>query len=91
MLRSDIAADWTTEARVTRSTGGDGYDKDVTGDLGDHEPVGRRVSRVVHRVALPYFADVIETEAGMLEEVRCLLVDLERVVVVELIEVQQIP
>jgi non-homologous end joining protein Ku len=52
--------------------------------------VRRRLGRVEQRVAGPHVCDVIGAEVGVLEQVRGLAVDLERVVVIEQIEVEQL-
>jgi hypothetical protein len=89
MCGSDVTADRTAVPKVPRSTGSDRHDKDVAGDLRDHEPVRRWVSWVEQRVALPHLADILETEVRVLEQMRGLVIDLERILVVEQIDVQQ--
>ncbi len=59
------------------------------GNIGDHEPVRWRDRWVEDRVRLPDIDDVIDAEPGMFEEMGGLVVDLERVSIVERIEIEQ--
>ncbi len=44
-------------------------DQHATGDLGDHQPMRRRLRRIEERIRAPDVVDVIDTEAGVLDEV----------------------
>ena len=70
--------------------GASGTDRIASGDLRDHQPVGRSLGRVEERLACPDLADVVEAQAGVLEQVSGLVVDLEGPVLVERVEVEPI-
>ena len=59
-------------------------------DFGHHQPVCWRFGWVEERVGLPDILNVVDSQSGVFEQVGCLPVDLERVVVVELIEIEQL-
>ena len=59
-------------------------------DFGHHQPICWRFGRVEERVGLPDILNVVDSQSGVFEEMGCLPVDLERVVVVELIEIEQL-
>ena len=59
-------------------------------DFGHHQPVCWRFGWVEERVGLPDVLNVVDSQSGVFEQVGCLPVDLERVVVVELIEIEQL-
>jgi len=52
--------------------------------------VRRRFGRVEERVGAPHVVDVVDAEAGMLEQVGSLLVDLEGIVLIQQVEIEQI-
>jgi hypothetical protein len=86
-----VAANRSAPARVTCVGWGQRHDQDATSDLADHEPVcRRRLGRVEERVRAPHLVDVVHAKSGMLEEVRRLVVDFERVLVVENIDVEKV-
>lgn len=62
----------------------------VSPNLGHHQPVGRWFGRVEERITRPHIEDVVDAEVWVLEQVRGLPVDLERGVVVERIEIEQL-
>jgi hypothetical protein len=59
-------------------------------DFGDHQPMCGRFGGVKHRVGCPDIADVLDAQAWVLEQVGGLGVDLERVLVVEQIEIEPV-
>ena len=69
--------------RVTAARGSQGDDENTAPDLGAHEPVRWRLGRVEQRLASPDVIDVIDSEVRMLEQVRGLGVDLERVFLIQ--------
>jgi hypothetical protein len=91
MLRRDVAADRPTPAGIARSARSDRYDKDVATNLGDHEPVGGRKRGIEQWVAVPDVADVVQPEVRVLEQVSGLIVNFERIIILEQIEIQQLP
>jgi hypothetical protein len=85
----DVAANGSATGGVAGLWRGDGYDEDLAGDLGDHQPVGRWYSGVEERVRSPDVIDVVDAQCGVLEEVGGLVVDLEGCLVIEGIEIEQ--
>ena len=69
--------------RVTTARGSQGDHEHPAAGLGAHEPVRWRLGRVEQRVAGPYVIDVVDAEVRMLEQVRGLGVDLERVFLIQ--------
>lgn len=69
---------------------GQRHDQHPAGDLAHHEPVRRGHSRVEERIAGPDVGNVIDSEVGVLEEVGHLLINLERLLIVEQIEIEQV-
>ena len=59
-------------------------------DFSHNQPVCWRFGRVEDRVRLPDILNVVDSHSGVFEQVGCLAVDLERIVVIELIEIEQI-
>lgn len=88
MIGREIAADRAAPAAVAAGRWRQWYDEHAAGHLGDHQPVGGRLGRIEQRVAEPDLADVFNTEARVLEQVRDLLIDLKWPVVVEVIDVE---
>jgi hypothetical protein len=52
--------------------------------------VSRRFRRIEHRIGLPHLVDVLDPQPTVLEQMRGLIVDLERIGVVEEVEVEQL-
>ncbi len=71
------------------SRAGRGHHQDCAVDFGDHQPVGGWSGGVEHRVESPDFADVLDAQAWVLEQVGGLSVDLERILFVEQIQIEQ--
>ena len=69
--------------RVTTARGSQGDHEHPAASLGAHEPVRWRLGRVEQRVAGLYVIDVVDAEVRMLEQVRGLGVDLERVFLIQ--------
>jgi hypothetical protein len=67
------------------------HDEDGAFDFGDHQPVRGRFGGVEHRVGCPDIADVLDAQAWVFEQVGGLGIDLERVPVVEQIEIGRPP
>jgi hypothetical protein len=70
------------------SGGANGTTRTWPCDLGDHQPVRRRLGRIEERLGAPHDVNVVDPEVRMLEGVRGLAVDLERVVVIEEVDVE---
>jgi hypothetical protein len=85
-----VAADWSTLRRVAAVGRRERHDTHAPRDLGDHQPVRQRDRRVEQRIGFPHFADVVDAERNVLEQVRRLVIDLERIGVVEQIEIEQL-
>jgi hypothetical protein len=66
-----------------------GDDEHDTGDLRHHQPVRWRLRRVEERVGLLDVENVLDAESRMFEQVGGLVVDLERVLVVEEVEIER--
>jgi hypothetical protein len=62
----------------------------LAGDLGDHQPVRWRFGWVEDRVGVPDLVDVVDAVAVVFEQVDGLSVDLERIGVVEFLELEQL-
>jgi hypothetical protein len=90
VLGSHVAADRATACRITRIGRSERHDEHLSCDLGDHQPVRRRDRRIEQRIRRLYVVDVIHTQRRVLEQVRGLVVDLERITVIEEIGVQQL-
>jgi hypothetical protein len=78
---------WAGTGVGRRCGRGDWDDQDLAGNLAAHQPVRWRLCRVEQRAADPYVVDVVDAEVGVLEQVRGLGVDLERVFLVEQVQV----
>jgi len=89
MFGSDVASDRSALFHFFRIWRSERDDKNVGSDLGNHQPVGRRLSRIEQRVGVPDFKDIIDTKGCMFEQVRSLSVDFERVVLIECIDIEQ--
>jgi hypothetical protein len=85
-----VAANGATAFAVAVADGGEGHHKDGALDFGDHQPVRGRFGWVEHRVGCPDIADVLDAQAWVLEQVGGLGVDLERVLVIEQIEIEPV-
>lgn len=90
MLGSDVAANWAAAGRIARVGWGERDHQDLAVDFGHHQPVCWRFGWLEERVGLPHVLNVVDSQSGVFEQVGCLSVDLERVVVVELIEIEQL-
>lgn len=65
------------------------HHQDCALNFSDHQPVGGWFGGVEDRIGCPDFADVVDAQAWMLEQVGGLSVDLERILVVEQIQIEQ--
>ena len=72
--------------RVTGVGRRERHGQDASGDFGDHQPVRGWPCRVEQRSAGPDVADIVKTQTRMLEQVTGLLVELERPVLVEVVD-----
>jgi hypothetical protein len=86
----EIAADRTTPSRVAGSRRCQRYDEHFTCDLGHHQPVRRRDCRVEVWTGIPKVVDILKPVIVMFKEVSSLVVYLERIVIIELIQVEEI-
>jgi hypothetical protein len=68
---------------------GEGHHEDCAVDFGDHQPMGGWFGRVEDRIGRPDVVDVVDAQAWVLEQVGGLSVDLERILVVEQIQIEQ--
>lgn len=78
-----VATNGTALAQITGVWRYERHDKDSTADLAHHEPVSRRLGRIKERVRAPHVIDVLDPEGGVLKQMRGLVVDLERLLIVE--------
>ena len=90
MFGGGVAADGAAAVWVAVAGGGEGHHKDGSLDFGDHQPVRGRFGGVEHWVGCPNIADVLDAQAWVFEQVGGLGVDLERVLVVEQIEIEPV-
>lgn len=67
----------------------DRNNEDLSGYLGHHQPVSRGYGGIEERVGSPDVEDVVDATLGMLEEMGGLVIDLERCLVIEGIEVER--
>ena len=88
MQGSHVTADRSTPSRVAGVGRRQGYDQHSSRDLGDHQPMRRRDRREEERIGRPHLAGIIEAEHRVLEQVRCLVIDLEGILVVESVEIE---
>ena len=85
-----VTADRSTFRRIAGVGWSERDDKYTPLDLSDHQPMRRRDRRVEQRIGFPYLVDVVDAERNVLEQVGRLVVDLERIGVVEQIEIEQL-
>lgn len=88
MDRGFVAADGAAPDRFATVGKCEWHDEHSAGDLSHHQPVSRRERGGEERIGLPNFVDAVGAERGVLEQVGGLIVDLERVNVVELVKVE---
>jgi len=86
VVGGDVAADGTASAPVTSVGRRQRNRQNVSGYLGDHQPVGGWLGRVEQRLTAPDVAGVVKTQTWVLEEVTGLLVNLEGPVLVEVVD-----
>ena len=82
-LRCLVAADRAATARIIAARRGQRHQQYPAADLRAHQPVRRRLRRVEQRIAGPHVIDVVDSQVRMLEQVRSLGIDLERVLLIE--------
>jgi hypothetical protein len=82
-----VAADGAAAFGVAVAGRGGGHRQDCAIDFGDHQPVGGWFGGVEHGVGSPDFADVLDAQAWVLEQVGGLSVDLERILFVDQIQI----
>ena len=90
MLGSDIAANRATLRGVAVIGRCEGHHHDLSGKVGEHQPVCWRCRWVEQRIRVPDLVDVVDAERVMFEEVGSLPVELEWIGVVQLIEIEQV-
>ena len=56
--------------------------------LGDHQPVGGWVRWIEQRPVGPDVADIVQAQPRMLEQVNCLMANLERPVIVQFVNIK---
>jgi hypothetical protein len=83
------SSDGAASSWVAVAARGEGHHQDYAVDFGDHQPVGGWFGGVEHRVGSPDFADVLDAQARVLEQVGGLSVDLEWILFVEQIQIEQ--
>jgi hypothetical protein len=69
--------------RVTATRRRQRHNEDPARDLRAHEPVRWRLGRIEQRVTGPYIPDVVDPKVRVLEQVRGLDIDLERILIIE--------
>ena len=80
---------WATPSRVAIAGGGQRHHEDIAVDLGDHQPVRGRFGGVEHGIGYPHLVDVVDAQVRVFEQVSSLGVNLERILVIEEIEIKQ--
>lgn len=90
MVGCDIATDGSAFAGVAGVRWCQRHCQDQSGDLSNHEPVGRWLGGIEQGIAGPDIADVVQTQVGMLEEVAGLPIDFERPVIIEPIDIEPV-
>jgi len=90
MLGSDVATNRATLGDVAVIGRCERHHDDLAGNFGEHQPVCWRSRWVKQRIRVPDLVDVVDAVRVVLEQVGCLPVDLERVAVVRLIEIEQV-
>ena len=85
-----VAADRSTLRRIACVGWSERNDKYAPRDFGRHQPMRRRDRRVEERIGFPYLVDVVDAERNVLEQMSRLVIDLERISVVEQIEIEQL-
>ena len=78
-----VAADRAATRRVSAARRRERHNQDPARDLRAHEPVRWRLGRVEHRVTGPHIPDIVDPKVRVLEQVRGLSIDLERVLIIE--------
>lgn len=86
----DVAADRAAVAGVAGAWWSERDREHSASYLGDHEPMSWRLGGVKQRLACPDICDVLETQAGVLEQMAGLLVDLEGPAGIEVINVEPV-
>jgi hypothetical protein len=90
MLSGYVATDRSTMCRITGVRRSERDHEDLSCDLGDHQSVRRQLRRIEERIGLPHLEDVVDSERGVLEQVRGLGVDLEWIVVINKVELEPV-
>lgn len=90
MWRGLVAADGSATARIAVAGGSERDHQHPASGLAAHQPVRRGLGRVEQRTAAPHVINVVDPKVWMLEQVRGLRVDLERVLVVEQIRIESL-
>ncbi len=90
MFGSEVAADRTASGRVVVIGRGERHHQHLTGNLGDHQPVCWWFGRIEERVGVPDLIDFVDAVGVVFEQVSGLSVDLERIGVVQPVEIEQL-
>ena len=90
MLGSDIATNRATLRWVAVIGRCEGHHHDLSGNVGEYQPVCWRDRWVEQRIRVPDLVDGVDAERVMFEEMGGLPVDLEWIGVVQLIEIEQV-
>lgn len=85
-----VAADRSAPGGIARARRCDRHDQDFVSYLGPHEPVRRWFGGVEERVTGPDVENVLHAQMRVFEQVRGLAVDLERVLLVEGVEIEEL-
>ena len=88
MVGGDVAADGPALVWITGVGRRERHGQDVSGDFGNHQPVGGWFGRIEERITGPDVADVVKTQPWVFEQVAGLLVDLEGPVLVEVVDTE---
>lgn len=90
MLGGEVAADRTASGRVVVIGRGERHHQHLATDFGDHQPVRWWFGRIEERVGVPDLLDVVDAVGVVFEQVGGLSVDLERIGVVQPVEIEHL-